>query len=170
MSANTKSFQVASFSRKSIDVQERFLCTTVTESYCRINSAVANSSHCRNSSKPLGRHSLAWNESRRLQLRVWKGCRPLSSSLKIPLPWGFPLGAPAGITGAVSARPDSYAEISTSRAVPREYTCITRVLHAHISENRTESVVCNLYPCAGAPTKPSLTIYRTFHVPLAWSR
>lgn len=106
---NGKPSQVANFSRKSIDIHERVLLHRSNQELHRRINSVANSSHCRNSSKALRatRSRLAWNENRRLQLRVWKGCRPLSSSLKILLPWGFPLGAPAGITGAVIARSNS---------------------------------------------------------------
>lgn len=34
----------------------------------------------------------------------------------------------------------SYVEISASRAVPRGYTCIVRVLRAYVSGNRIESL------------------------------
>lgn len=50
-------------SHANIDVRERFLHTAITGSYRRINS-VANSSHCRNSGKPLGRRGHVWHETR----------------------------------------------------------------------------------------------------------
>lgn len=63
----------------------------------------------------------------------------------------------------------SYAEISTSRAVSARIhvyrACITciRIREPHRIGNLQP------LPLYGALTKPSLTIYRTFHIPLAWS-
>lgn len=143
-------------SHANLPTHERVSVPHLDGSYRCINS-VANSSRCRNS-KALratrSRSCLAWNESRRLQLRVWKGCRPLSSSLKIP-PWGFPLGSCGHYGTSRRARPDSYMEISRAalfRADTR-VSCV-HVLRAHVSWNRMESAACNLYPCEAA-TKSS---------------
>ena len=95
---------------------------------CRFIHLIGSISHWNRGSSPILGNEEAWNWSRRLQLPVWKGCRPLSSSLRIrrdspPGSCGHH-GSAQGRQGLIHGDFTSFQRRSSRIHVYRVHTCV----------------------------------------------